>query len=113
MSAAAGASLLASPLDIAALTGSSTVPVLIDCYTPGCGPCAALAPLLDALAAERGDALIVEKVDVAAHPEVAKGFGVRSVPTLLLFSGGKLAATRTGAATAAQLMTWLAVHNAV
>lgn len=74
--------------DIDALVARSAAPVLVDCFTPGCGPCAALAPVLDELAGEMDGTLVVEKVDVAAHPEVARRFGIRTVPSLLLFSKG-------------------------
>ena len=94
----------------ALLKGGS--PVVIDCYTPGCGPCAALAPVLDDVASEMAGRLAVLKVDVAAAPAVARRFGVRSVPTLLFFENGKLKATRTGAASRTQLVTWLAVQGA-
>jgi len=98
--------------DIDALVERSSIPVLLDCFTPGCGPCAALAPVLDDLAAEMDGVLAVEKIDVATHPEVAKRFGIRSVPTLLLFKGGRLAASRGGAASRLQLLTWLSANSA-
>jgi len=97
--------------DVDALLARGTAPVLIDCYSPGCKPCAALAPVLDEVSAAMAGRLAVEKVDVAAHPEVARRFGVRGVPTLLLFRDGKLLASCTGAASRAQLVTWLVAHQ--
>ncbi len=94
--------------DIDALLAQCETPVLIDCFSPDCKPCAALAPVLDEVAGAMDGRMIVEKVDVVANPDVASRFGVRGVPTLLLFQGGKLQATRTGAATRTQLVTWLA-----
>lgn len=99
--------------DIDALVSRSRAPVLLDCFTPGCGPCAALAPVLDELAAEMDGTLVIEKVDVAAHPDVVKRFGIRTVPSLLLFSEGKLAATRAGSASRSQLLTWLSANGAL
>lgn len=99
--------------DIDALLARSPTAVLIDCYTPGCGPCAALAPILDSLSTELEDQLAIEKVDVAAHPDVAAKFGVRGVPALLLFKEGKLAASRTGIASRTQLITWLSANGAI
>ncbi|WP_028604304.1 thioredoxin family protein [Ottowia thiooxydans] len=99
--------------DIGVLVARSTTPVLVDCFTPGCGPCAALAPILDTLADELKEQLAVEKIDVGANPEVAKLYGVRGVPTLLLFKDGKHVASRTGAASRTQLITWLSAHGAV
>lgn len=95
------------------LAAGSDRPVLVDCYTPSCGPCAALAPVIDELAEELSPQIDIRKVDVAAQPQVAKEFGVRGVPTLLLFSAGKLKATRTGAASKAQILTWLAGQQAL
>lgn len=98
----------ASMHDIDALISQSGAPVLVDCYSPDCKPCAALAPVLDDVAGAMAGRMTVEKVDVVAHPDVASRFGVRGVPTLLLFRGGRLQATRTGATTRTQLLTWLA-----
>jgi thioredoxin 1 len=99
--------------ELDALIAGRDVPALVDCYTPGCGPCAALAPVLDELAAEMAGQLQVVKVDVAATPAVTRRFGVRSVPTLLLFRDGALKATRSGAAARTQLLTWLSANGAV
>jgi thioredoxin 1 len=100
-----------TPADIDALVAGRDRTVLVDCYTPGCGPCAALAPVLDELATEMAGQLEVVKVDVAATPGVARRFGVRSVPTLLLFRDGALKATRSGAASRTQLLTWLSANG--
>jgi thioredoxin 1 len=102
----------AAPADIDAILAGRGRPVLVDCYTPGCGPCAALAPVLDELATEMAEQLAVVKVDVAATPAIARRFGVRSVPTLLLFQDGALKATRSGGASRTQLLTWLAANGA-
>jgi thioredoxin 1 len=87
--------------------------VLIDCYSPQCSPCAALAPVLDELATEYSDRLLIKKVDVTAQPAVARQHGVRAVPTLLLFRDGALQASRTGSASKSQLLTWLAAQGAL
>jgi len=97
--------------DIDALLTNSETPVLIDCYSPDCKPCAALAPVLDDVASSMNGRVVVEKVDVVANPDVASRFGVRGVPTLLLFRGRDLKAVRTGAASGTQLVTWLAAHG--
>jgi thioredoxin 1 len=101
------------PSDLDALVARSDIPVLIDCFTPGCGPCAALSPVLDELGNSMEGRLVIEKIDVATHPNVARQFGVRGVPTLLLFDGGQLRASRTGAASQTQLITWLSANGAV
>jgi thioredoxin 1 len=101
-----------APRDVDALVSDKAMPVLIDCYTPGCGPCAALGPVLDELAGDMQGRLVVEKIDVAAQPDVARRFGVWGVPTLLLFKEGQLQATRTGPASRTQLLTWLSANGA-
>jgi thioredoxin 1 len=100
-------------VDIGSLVQRSTLPVLLDCYTPGCAPCAALSPLLDQLAADLAGQIAIAKVDVAASPEVAAKYGIRGVPTLLLFKVGVLIATRTGAASRTQILTWLSAQEAI
>jgi thioredoxin 1 len=97
--------------DVRAFVSSSPVPVLIDCFTPACAPCAALAPILDELSEQRQGRLAIEKIDVSANPGVARGLGVRGVPTLLLYRDGELKATRSGAITQTQLMEWLSAND--
>jgi Thioredoxin domain-containing protein len=99
--------------DVDALVAQSSTPVLIDCYTPGCGPCASLSPVLDSLSTELEDQLAIEKIDVSANPDVAARFAVRGVPTLLLFKDGQLLANRTGMASRTQLLTWLSSNGAL
>lgn len=65
-------------------------PVLLDCWANWCGPCHALAPTIDAIARAHAGRLVVGKLDVDANPETASRFGVRSIPTLLLFKDGQL-----------------------
>jgi thioredoxin 1 len=76
---------------------AATVPVVVDLWAKWCPPCHALAPILDQVAAEHADDLRVYKVDVDAHPEVARRFEVMSFPTLLVFEGGALVRRLVGA----------------
>ena len=78
------------------LVASQSVPVLVDCHTTWCGPCRGLAPHLEALAGELQGRLKVVKVDGDADPAVIQKYGVRTYPTLLLFSGGQLVNTHPG-----------------
>ncbi len=64
-------------------------PVLIDFYADWCGPCRAIAPILEEIAHDLGDRLKVVKLDVDQNPETAMQYGVQSIPTLLLFKNGK------------------------
>jgi thioredoxin len=66
----------------------SEVPVLVDFWADWCGPCHAVSPILEEIAKERADRMKVLKLDVDQYPKVAAEYGVRSIPTLALFSGG-------------------------
>lgn len=75
----------------------SVEPVLVDFHATWCGPCKAMAPALDQIATELAGKVKVVKVDVDANPKVTGEYGIRAMPTLLLFKGGKVAAQHTGA----------------
>lgn len=75
----------------------SVEPVLVDFHATWCGPCKAMAPALDQIATELAGKVKVVKVDVDANPKVTGQYGIRAMPTLLLFKGGKVAAQHTGA----------------
>ena len=68
---------------------SSETPVLVDFYADWCGPCRAIAPAVDELAAEFDGSAKIAKVDVQEHPELAARYGVQSIPTLILFQDGE------------------------
>ena len=75
----------------------ATEPVLVDFHATWCGPCKAMAPALEQVAAEMMGKIKVVKVDVDENPKVTGTYGIRAMPTLLIFKGGKVAAQHTGA----------------
>ena len=82
-------------------------PVLVDFSAGWCGPCQALAPVLEAVAGDEADRLTVVKLDVDANPETATRYGVRGLPTLLLFKDGQPVASHVGLLPKVRLKGWI------
>ena len=81
----------------------SEKPVLVDFWAEWCGPCRMIGPIVDEIARERHDSLRVVKVNVDDSPAIAQKFGIRSIPTLMVFSGGTMVAQKIGALRKAEL----------
>jgi thioredoxin 1 len=85
----------------------SKTPVLVDFWAEWCGPCKQLSPILDDVAKEMGDKVVIAKVNIDDNPESPQKYGVRGIPTLILFKDGKPVATKVGAMPKGQLVEWL------
>ena len=85
----------------------SAEPVLLDFWAEWCGPCKMIAPILDEVSAAYKDKLQVAKMNVDENRDVPAKFGIRGIPTLMLFEGGQLKATKVGAMSKAQLTAFL------
>ena len=82
-------------------------PVLVDFWAEWCGPCKMIAPVLEELAGEYGEKLKVCKMDVDANPDTAPKYGIRGIPTLILFNNGDVAGTKVGALSKSQLSAFI------
>ena len=86
---------------------TSEKPVLVDFWATWCGPCKMVAPFLDDLATDMAGRVTVAKVNIDENPQTPRKYGVRGIPTMILFKGGQVAATKIGALPKSKLYEWV------
>lgn len=86
---------------------TSDTPVLVDFWAEWCGPCRQIAPVLDEVSQSHGDKLLVAKVNIDENPATPQKYGVRGIPTMILFKDGQPVATKVGALPKSKLVEWI------
>jgi thioredoxin 1 len=82
-------------------------PVVVDFWAEWCGPCRMIAPALEELSTELGEKLTIAKINIDENPQVPMKYGVRGIPTLMIFQNGQVAATKVGALPKTKIKEWI------
>ena len=88
----------------------SDKPVLVDFWAEWCGPCKALGPILENIALEFEGKVAVKKINIDENPESPANFGIRSIPTIIMFKNGTVADTKIGLSSEVDLKNWINAH---
>jgi thioredoxin 1 len=103
---------MASPLKVSDVSFQAEVlgasgPVLVDFWAEWCGPCRMIAPALEELAGELSGKLTVAKINIDENPATPQKYGVRGIPTMMIFKNGQVAATKVGALPKSKILEWI------
>ena len=85
----------------------SDIPSLIDFWAEWCGPCKQVGPILEEISNEMSEEVVIAKHNIDEHPNQPTKYGVRGIPTMLLFKNGELTATKVGATTKSNIISWI------
>ncbi len=85
----------------------SEKPIVVDFWAEWCGPCKQIGPALEEISDEMGDKVIIAKHNIDQEPNTPTKYGIRGIPTMLLFKGGELKATKVGASTKSNILDWI------